>query len=655
MSFRILFLIALATIAPGCVDGGDPAGPGDESTDGEASAWDAFVAANAAPLPGGGYLFQRDVRVSEERLRQIFARSEAVGRRSAVHHEGVDAIWNPAQKLAITYCVHDEWEGRLDDHRVRELLRDASLEWEQAADVNFIHLAQSDGPGCQAGVGGVVFDVRMGLPSECGFGGCPLGSAFFPNDPTFPPELLLWPEVFDLDDDQQRRIVRHELGHVLGLYHEHARFDQSDSLNWACALADDNPTLRGLTPADPTSVMGYPHCEGSEGPQQELSAYDRLGVRYLYGLPRLYGRNEVFNFAGDYSNDIFWYVPGGQWTLYTATGTRDIRFGATDQCDYDGGSCQVTLPFDGLPIPALWRNDLYSASVMLYGKDSQPDLLLHNQIPEDAGFAVSGEPQGGFYVPLAGRFHGTESADIFWYSPDQAIDPVWHPNGDGTHLTTNLLVTGYYDPVVGRFTPWVDGPRDEIVWRDPMSDTGHVWTSGAIDDFEETAIDFADRGVETGAPYIPVVGDFDGDKIDDLFWFGPDEVRDVMWISNGSMTDVDVIEYPMDSRLVKPVAGDFDGNGTTDILWHAPDSHRESIWLFRAAGGYDEVSLGDVGDHAPIVGQFNSADHCADILWYVTPTRTLSPWRSRCDGTFETQPAIDVPAAAYPVGYGVGH
>lgn len=656
MSIRIpLFLAALAAAAAGCVDEpGDPPGASDEGAAGPPG-WDAFVAANAAPLPGGGYVFQGDVAMSEAKLRQLFAKAGGVDRRSAVKHDGADRTWNPAQKLEITYCVHDEWEGPLDDNRVLEAMRDATLEWERAGDVNFIHLPLSDGPGCKAGVGGVVFDVRLGQPSDCSFFGCPLAQAFFPNDPAYEPELLLFPEVFDLDDDEFMRIVRHELGHTLGLYHEHARFDQSESDNLFCQLANSFTDFRGLTPADPTSVMGYPQCEGSEGPHQELSAYDRLGVRYLYGLPRLYGRNEVFNFAGDYSNDVFWYVPGGQWTLHTATGTRDIQFTATDQCDYDGGPCQVTLPFDGVPIPVLWRNDFYSDSVVFYGKDALPDLLVHNQIPEDEGFDLSGESQGGFFVPLVGRFHGTESTDIFWYSPDQAVDPIWHPNGDGTHLTTNALMTGTYDPVVGRFNPWDGGPRDEIVWRDPQSATGYVWTSAGIDTFEETAIDFEDRGVETGAEYIPVVGDFDGDQVDDLFWYGPGDVSDVLWLSKGSMTEVSVIDEDVPSRLVKPLAGDFDGNGTTDLFWYAPDSHSESVWLFRKTGGYRTVRLGDVGDRAPMVGQFNSADSCADILWFIPTNDTVVPYRSRCDGTFEVQPPIPVPAGAYPVGYGIGH
>ena len=643
--------LALGALALACTSEPAP----DHSPDDSPPSWDEFVAANAAPLPGGGYMFQGDIRVSEERLREIH--DGLARRRSAVKHEGgVDFVWNAAQKIELTFCVADDFDRPIQNSVVASAMRDATMDWERAADVNFVHVKQRDGRGCEPG-DGVLFRVRKGLESDCGFFGCPLASAFFPNDPGYPsPEILIWPEVFDLDNDELMRIIRHEVGHTLGLYHEHARVDQSDSDQLACVLANSFTDFRGLTPYDPSSVMGYPQCEESEGDHQELTAYDRLGARYLYGLPRRYGQNEWFNFgSGAFKNDIFWYVPNGQWTLFTATGESTIQFTATNQCSYTPGNCTTTLP-DRTPLAVLWRNDFFTESVFLYGPAASSDHLLHNELPEGLGFTMSTEDQPGRYIPLTGRFHGTDTMDIFWYAPESDYDPIWHPNGDGTFLVDSEAMIGHYDPMVGRFREWRGGPRDDILWRDPVASTGYVWESEGIDDFDIHAIDFEDREIESGAEYVPVHGDFNGDGLGDVFWYAPgDDVTDVVWYSEGSMSDpVDVVEKPVDVRYFKPLAGDFDGNGTTDIYWYAPDSHRDEIWLFRTSGGHDVVAGPEFGDRTPIVGQFNTRDACADILWFSPEKDSMTPYRSNCDGTFTAQTALTVPANAFPVGYAIG-
>lgn len=36
--------------------------------------------------------------------------------------------------------------------------------------------------------------------------------------------------------------------------------------------------------------------------------------------------------------------------------------------------------------------------------------------------------------------------------------------------------------------------------------------------------------------YTPIVGDFGGDELDDIFWYGPGTKPDVLWISIASHT-----------------------------------------------------------------------------------------------------------------------
>ena len=68
--------------------------------------------------------------------------------------------------------------------------------------------------------------------------------------------------------------MAHELGHVLGLRHEHTRPE-------AGTCFEDN-NWRPLTPYDSASIMHYPQCNGTSG-NLSMTSQDRAGIRALYG------------------------------------------------------------------------------------------------------------------------------------------------------------------------------------------------------------------------------------------------------------------------------------------------------------------------------------------------------------------------------------
>lgn len=88
----------------------------------------------------------------------------------------------------------------------------------------------------------------------------------------------------------------------------------------------------------------------------------------------------------------------------------------------------------------------------------------------------------------------------------------------------------------------------------------------------------------------PVVGDFDGDGVDDIVWFGPGDECDTVWWGEGDGTFVDpdevnggVYAHALDLAFsADVVSGDFDGDGADD-LWFADEP---------APGSYRVVTTG---------------------------------------------------------------
>lgn len=137
--------------------------------------------------------------------------------------------------------------------------------------------------------------------------------------------------------------------------------------------------------------------------------------------------------------------------------------------------------------------------------------------------------------------------------------------------------------------------------------------------------------------FIPVVGDFDGNGADDIFWYQPGTAPDVMWFSNGNRTWSEYSFFTA-SEVAVPVAGDFDGNGATDILWYVPRAPAHSIWWFSVtqrgfAEGTINMTPSVLRTYIPIVGNFDGKDG-DDILWYEPVGGTTFMFLSDDRGSF---------------------
>ncbi len=229
------------------------------------------------PFSGGKYIVNGDTPILNKKHLQEFFEQQILKEppplsdiELIVHQVGgIDAVWNSEQKKNLSYCISISFGNR--HAKVVADMQTATEAWESVADVDFIYLAEEDGA-CTPTNSNVVFDVRpVNLNAY-------LARAFFPNEPRRQRNVLIDDSSFQMEPDDKLQlagILRHELGHSLGLRHEHTRPDSGRCF-------EDND-WRPLTDYDAFSVMHYPQCNGLGDWTLTLTDMDRTGVACLYG------------------------------------------------------------------------------------------------------------------------------------------------------------------------------------------------------------------------------------------------------------------------------------------------------------------------------------------------------------------------------------
>jgi uncharacterized protein (TIGR03382 family) len=222
--------------------------------------------------PSGMYVLDGDtVLRSEERLYEVYAARQS-GQLAVYTMGGADIKWSPTQKLALTYCVSNNF-GANKAAVVTALSGAAEGGWEMFADVDFKYVPAEDA-NCTAANPNVLFDVN-----PVNAQGQYLARAFFPDSPRGDRNILIDPSSFDPQLPWPlRNIIAHEMGHTLGFRHEHIR-PEANAPN--CA---EDTNFRGLTPYDRASVMHYPQCNGNSL-DLAFTTVDQTGVAALYGAP----------------------------------------------------------------------------------------------------------------------------------------------------------------------------------------------------------------------------------------------------------------------------------------------------------------------------------------------------------------------------------
>ena len=114
--------------------------------------------------------------------------------------------------------------------------------------------------------------------------------------------------------------------------------------------------------------------------------------------------------------------------------------------------------------------------------------------------------------------------------------------------------------------------------------------------------------------YQPLVGDFSGDGLDDVFWYAPGGAADYLW--RAPMTQAASTRTTVNGNY-QPLVGDFDGDGADDIFWYAPGAAMDYLHTGRSTSPWftDRGPFSVRGTYTPYVADFDG-DQIDDIFWF---------------------------------------
>jgi hypothetical protein len=244
------------------------------------------------------------------------------------------------------------------------------------------------------------------------------------------------------------------------------------------------------------------------------------------------------------------------------------------------------------------------------------DAMVHVPYAATSGMVV----RNGTKVPFtsaatasasAGQFRDAAGGDVFLYNPGSGADGVLHivPTGGGSTTTsfTPVPISGSFRPIVGDF----DGNTiDDIIWYAPGSAPDYLWQ------FDPSG-GHTSKTLSITATYRPVVLDANGDEIDDLIFYGPGTQADAFWIFNASGGHTTkAISIGGDYQpFVGPFGLAAEGQPTDRVVWFNP-AGADYIWTFTTSAGHSSFPLPNIdGSYQPLVGQFIEESY-GTIFWY---------------------------------------
>jgi hypothetical protein len=252
-----------------------------------------------------------------------------------------------------------------------------------------------------------------------------------------------------------------------------------------------------------------------------------------------------------------------------------------------------------------------------FDADGRDDILFYDPTStwvvfwwgqSDGGFTVDSRsgffPETGYQV-FTGDFDGNGATDIFMYKPGAGQERIRRRTTARNFTTsatdTLLTVGGTYTPIVGDF----DGNgRDDVYWYSPAGAQVNRWFfNGSNGSFTFTAANFVP--VPPGGPFLAIAGDFDGNGSDDVFWYlAGGAASEKLWYGPQTGSGAAVTTTSNVAGDYEPLAADFDGDGRTDIVWDAKTFATDFVWAGTVWQGVFEHG-GDLASGATHSGRLS--------------------------------------------------
>jgi|SoiMethySBSTD1v2_1073268.scaffolds.fasta_scaffold04119_5 hypothetical protein len=291
---------ALAACGSDAPEGPTTVGPPPTSATGASVvSWEQFLkyAEKNARIVNGQkvYIVEWDIPLWEHQLHDYYVSHFVETTKSTVDSlsAGGDNVWTNGKQLDLKYCISTSF-GTANRARMQTEMEAATLAWMRQANVRFLYMSGEDGNCVDANA-----NVDIPVVPFSGGGAC----SFFPNQDGQPfcssAGRALIIDIADIDTWSTTPnpndgliypnvgtfgTLQHELGHTLGLRHEHIREANNAIANCVSEVLNPGP-FRALTPYDKNSSMHYPWCDGVLTSSQNVTDLDGQGLRSLYTQP----------------------------------------------------------------------------------------------------------------------------------------------------------------------------------------------------------------------------------------------------------------------------------------------------------------------------------------------------------------------------------
>lgn len=233
---------------------------------------------------------------------------------------------------------------------------------------------------------------------------------------------------------------------------------------------------------------------------------------------------------------------------------------------------------------------------------------------------------------MVGRWNRDSRDDLLMYRPGSAADTRYY----GGRVSSGLLglssepalnkasatINGLYEPIVGDFDG--DGITD-VMWYGAEGRPDYTWYGRDDGSFVSTSI------VINGT-YDPFVGDFDGDGLTDVYWYRGSAGSGYIWYGQANRSVLSRT-LPATGGWTEPLVGDFDADGRSDIFFYGHGSTPDEVRYGAGRGAMVRKTITVNGYYRPIVGDFTGEGR-DDIFWYKPGTGADYLWEGRAGRTF---------------------